>query len=191
MTSGTLCPVRAGVSVLRRRFCFPRQAHWPAPAGAGEVNSHYREIYQSQMSPINCYTCHRGQIQPVTLPPATANILPKFDDKPLEIKSSASLPSVDQVLAKYVQALGGQVALEKVTTRVMKGAMVTPGFNAPLEVYEKAPNKTLTTFRTPSGTSFMGFNGTVGATWAFCSPCIHQHRTVHLTFERSEVILQM
>jgi hypothetical protein len=44
----------------------------------------------------------------------------------------------------------------------MKGAMVTPGFNAPLEVYEKAPGKTLTTFRTPSGATFMGFNGAVG-----------------------------
>jgi len=126
------------------------------------TGSIYREIYQSQMSPINCYTCHRGQIQPVTMPPATTNILPKFDDKPSEIKSSASLPSVDQVLAKYVQALGGQAALEKVTTRVMKGALVTPGLNAPLEVYEKAPNKTLTTFRNPGGANFMGFNGTVG-----------------------------
>ena len=42
---------------------------------------------------------------------------------------SASLPTVDQVLDKYVQAIGGRDALDKVTTRVMKGSIELPGHN--------------------------------------------------------------
>lgn len=38
-------------------------------------------------------------------------------------------PSVDQILAKYVQALGGQAAYEKVTTRSMKGTVEIPDDN--------------------------------------------------------------
>src|ERR1017187_2264507 len=35
-------------------------------------------------------------------------------------------PSVDQILEKYRQALGGQTAYEKVTTRAMKGTVEIP-----------------------------------------------------------------
>jgi len=38
-------------------------------------------------------------------------------------------PSVDQVLTKYVDALGGQAAYEKVTTRIMKGSVEIPDDN--------------------------------------------------------------
>jgi hypothetical protein len=123
-----------------------------------------REIYQGPTS-INCYTCHRGQSQPASLPPAAPAAQPKFEEKPPEVKSSASLPALDQVLDRYLQALGGKAALEKVTTRAMKGALVTQGgMSAPLEIYEKAPNKTFTTFRTPSGATLMAFNGAAGWT---------------------------
>jgi len=128
-----------------------------------------REYYAGN-SPINCYTCHRGQPQPVSVPAAPSGAppsssQPKFEAKPPEVKPLASPPSVDQVLNQYVQALGGKAALERVTTRVMKGALVPQGGpNMPLEVYEKAPNKTLTMFRNPAGDNFMGFNGTVGWT---------------------------
>ena len=51
-------------------------------------------------------------------------------------------PSVDQILDKYVQAIGGQSACEKVTTRSMKGTVEIPDDNvtAPLQVVAKAPN---------------------------------------------------
>lgn len=39
-------------------------------------------------------------------------------------------PGIDQILAKYAQALGGQAAYEKVTTRAMKGAVEIPDDNA-------------------------------------------------------------
>lgn len=59
---------------------------------------------------------------------------------------AADLPTVDRILAKSVQALGGKTAIEKNTSRVMKGTIevVTFGASGPCEIYSKAPNKQLT-----------------------------------------------
>lgn len=123
-----------------------------------------REYYNGS-SPINCYTCHRGQTQPASMPPAPANTSPKSELSTPEIKLADAKVNVDAILNQYFQALGGRAALERVTTRVMTGTMVTQGgTKAPLQVYEKAPNKTLTIFRAPHGTNQMGFDGAVGWT---------------------------
>jgi hypothetical protein len=91
---------------------------------------------------VTCYTCHRGQPQPVSMPPAPANAPPKSESAPPEIKPADAKVNVDTILDHYIQSLGGRAALERVTTRVMTGTMATQGgMKAPLEVYEKAPNK--------------------------------------------------
>jgi zinc protease len=63
-----------------------------------------------------------------------------------DAKPAAKLPTVDQVLDKYVQAIGGKAAVEKQTTRVAKGSFEIAAFGASgtAEVYAKAPNKTST-----------------------------------------------
>jgi hypothetical protein len=59
---------------------------------------------------------------------------------------STPLPTVDEVLDKYVKALGGKEAVEKVSSRVEKGSLELEGMglSGPVEVYAKAPNKTVT-----------------------------------------------
>jgi photosynthetic reaction center cytochrome c subunit len=114
---------------------------------------------------VTCYTCHRGQPQPASMPPAPANATSKSELSTPEIKPADAKANVDAILNRYIQATGGRAALERVTTRVMTGTMVTQGgMKAPLEVYEKAPNKTLTIFRAPHGTNQMGFDGVIGWT---------------------------
>src|SRR5215510_10507723 len=114
---------------------------------------------------VTCYTCHRGQPQPASAPPAPANAASKSELSTPEIKPADPKANVDAILNQYVQALGGREALERVTTRVMKGTLIAQGgMKAPLEVYEKAPNKTLTIFRAPHGTNQMGFDGAIGWT---------------------------
>ena len=114
---------------------------------------------------VTCYTCHRGQPHPASTPPATANTASKSVLSAPEIKPADPKANVDAILNQYVQALGGRAALERVTTRVMTGTLVTQGgMRAPLEVYEKAPNKTLTIFRAPHGVNQMGFDGAIGWT---------------------------
>jgi outer membrane lipoprotein-sorting protein len=114
---------------------------------------------------VTCYTCHRGQPKPASMPPAPANTAPKSELSAPEIKPADAKANVDTILDQFVQALGGRAALERVTTRVMTGTLVAQGgMKAPLEVYEKAPNKTLTIFRAPHGTNQMGFDGAIGWT---------------------------
>ncbi len=114
---------------------------------------------------VTCYTCHRGQPKPVSMPPAPATTASKSELVPPEIKPADANVNVDAIFNHYIQAIGGRTALERVTTRVMKGMLVTQGgMKAPLEVYEKAPNKTFTIFRASHGTNQMGFDGAIGWT---------------------------
>jgi tetratricopeptide (TPR) repeat protein len=83
------------------------------------------------------------------------------------IESSGSLPSVDDVLKRYVQAIGGENALSSAKTRVIKGTVNIIGVSrgGTIELYAKPPNKTLTIMRAhPIGLVKMGFNGIAG--WA-------------------------
>lgn len=62
---------------------------------------------------------------------------------------ASSPPTVDQILANYIRALGGEEAYHKLKTRVMKGTIHTTGGGevGSIEIYQTAPNKgTSTTF---------------------------------------------
>lgn len=75
----------------------------------------------------------------------------------------ANWPSGDAVLAKYLDALGGKGALDKVTTRVEKGnAVLGSGRGLPIEIYAKAPDLRVSVMHTPNGESVTGYNGKDG-----------------------------
>jgi hypothetical protein len=78
----------------------------------------------------------------------------------------AALPSTDQVLDKYVAAVGGKDAIQKVTSRVAKGTIdvVTFGASGTFEQYTKsAPNRTVTTSEFAGyGTVIQCFDGKTG-----------------------------
>ena len=112
---------------------------------------------------VSCFTCHRGQTQPVSVPVVGLNLWQP--SSPSAAKQDAPLPSVDQILDRYVQAVGGRQAIEKVTSRVQKGSRVgADGVLVPEEVYTKAPNKLLVITSYPKIVFRIGFNGTQG--WA-------------------------
>src|ERR1051325_11616587 len=81
--------------------------------------------------------------------------------------AAQALPTIDQILDKFVQALGGQAAIQKINTRVSKGNFEIPSMGAggPIEMYAKAPNKNLVIINIAGfGVIQQGFNGTVA--WA-------------------------
>jgi hypothetical protein len=83
------------------------------------------------------------------------------------IVTSGSMPTVDEVLACYVQALGGAAAINAVNSRVAKGSLDIVGVsrNGSFEIYAQAPNKTLNVIQANTvGTVKLGFNGKTG--WA-------------------------
>jgi hypothetical protein len=109
---------------------------------------------------MTCYTCHRGSTKPVTMVTLPLPAAKMAEAPPL-------LPSVDDILAKYVQALGGEQAIRKVTTRVItaRGSVPTgPGGTIPVpaevEQYQKAPNLMVDIYRTKAFTVSDGFDGT-------------------------------
>src|SRR5262252_4583343 len=56
---------------------------------------------------VTCWTCHRGRDRPVTTMTMDVVYGPPNDDADDLIAQAQSVPSVDQVLAKYLQAIGG------------------------------------------------------------------------------------
>ena len=77
----------------------------------------------------------------------------------------AVTPSVDQILDKYVEALGGRGAIEKLTSRVSKGTFEADQMPGPAaeEIDAKAPNKQYMATDAPGfGLIRRGFNGAVG-----------------------------
>lgn len=101
----------------------------------------------------------KAKSQIVNVPPSTPNFA-----------NNASLPTLDAVLAKYVAAIGGRDAQRKITSRVSKGRLDVPGesFGGKLEVYAKAPNKSLTIMNAePAGLIKEGFDGRTG--WSLTS----------------------
>ncbi len=78
------------------------------------------------------------------------------------IQSADDLPSASEILAKFVKAMGGEKALRRHTSSYTTGEFSIPsqGMNGTLEVYAKAPNKSLTVVQIEGfGTIKEGFDG--------------------------------
>lgn len=75
------------------------------------------------------------------------------------------LPSLDQLLEKYVQALGGKEIIQKRTTVVIKGSFEYQGKRGTTNGYWKAPNKSGSVMDSPEfGRTSEGFDGSIA--WA-------------------------
>jgi hypothetical protein len=113
---------------------------------------------------VTCFTCHRGNVTPVSVPVVGAN---PWASGPAS-KPDAALPTVKEILARYVQALGGAEALTKINSRVAKGSRIgADGVLVPEEVYQKAPDKIVTITSYPGLVFTNGFNGS--AAWGHSS----------------------
>ncbi len=112
---------------------------------------------------VTCYSCHRGASEPVGTPiisdeepkPEAERGNPAAEAKPV-------FPPADQLLDKYLAAVGGEAALLKVTSRVEKGEISANGHQLPIEVYSKAPDKRISIMHMPNGESITAFDGKQG-----------------------------
>jgi len=92
--------------------------------------------------PGACYTCEVGKaalklmldLVPTDQRPASSPVLDP---------SVSAGTTLEQVLERYVDALGGKAALEKVTSRISKGRFEVQSLAlaGPAQIFEKAPNK--------------------------------------------------
>jgi photosynthetic reaction center cytochrome c subunit len=110
---------------------------------------------------MTCYSCHRGAAHPVGIPPVlgAGTALPRPAAPPV---AAASELTVDQIIEKHVTAIGGAEAMQKITTRVMKGAIAVGGIETPIDVITKAPNKRISITHVATGDSSTAFDGKAG-----------------------------
>lgn len=116
---------------------------------------------------VTCYTCHRGD----RIPRITPTIADVYNStfNPIEpdalLPPATTEPSADQILDKYVQALGGMQQLAKLTSLAVKGTSQAYAESPyPFEMYAKAPNQITTITHTEAGdrtTTYDGRNGWV------------------------------
>lgn len=83
------------------------------------------------------------------------------------ISVSIKLPTLAQILERYVEAIGGREAAERLTTRVCKGRFIDdrpyagPKQIIPFETYSKVPDKSLFILKHPKNKEQEGFDGKI------------------------------
>ena len=111
---------------------------------------------------VTCYSCHRGAHEPVGTPIIAEEEPQPEPEGPKPGTPQPTLPTADQILDKYVQAIGGAAALQKITSRVEKGSIAFGDQKAPVGVYSKAPDKRATVTHMGNGESVTAYDGHVG-----------------------------
>ncbi len=137
---------------------------------------------------VTCYSCHRGAVHPVNVPiltlnaastsPAAATATAKANapKEPPSEKGAAdalaaapeALPDAKTILAKYLAAVGGAAALNKITNRESTGRILGmarfPGEpdEYPIKIISEAPEKRVSTVFRGNDQSVTAFNGQEG-----------------------------
>nr|HEV7953192.1 c-type cytochrome [Candidatus Acidoferrales bacterium] len=110
---------------------------------------------------VTCYTCHRGSENPVGVPAILETEGERARPAPAAA-APATPPTADQLLAKYIDAIGGAAAVSKITTRVEKGNTILGENKTPIDLYMKAPNMRYSVTHGTNGDSITAFDGTAG-----------------------------
>jgi hypothetical protein len=116
---------------------------------------------------VTCYTCHRGTNGAPRMPP-----LPVAGDHPAAAPTLTpapaptprpARPTPEQILQKYVDAVGGRAALAKVQTTVLKGTREgAQNSSLPIEVTLKGADKMALVANVPQGGMTQAFSGAQG-----------------------------
>lgn len=103
---------------------------------------------------VTCFTCHRGQTTTAGLPsmPLAKSGHEGLNDPKPPAAPARPRPTVDEIFARYLQAVGGEPATST-RTLVMKGTRVaSQNRNWPNEITWSAPDKLLSVATLPNGT---------------------------------------
>jgi photosynthetic reaction center cytochrome c subunit len=112
---------------------------------------------------LTCYSCHRGDLRPKAVPNLAAQYAEHVEDaNEVVINRIPGGPTADQVLEKFIQALGGAQRLAGVTSYTGKGTFIgfeTEQTKVPVEVYAKAPSQRSMVVHTRIGDSVRVYDG--------------------------------
>jgi photosynthetic reaction center cytochrome c subunit len=140
---------------------------------------------------VTCNTCHRGSQRPVGTPIiAEGGPRAVTESVPVEDISTINAPQAEQIIAKYVEAIGGAAALQKVNTRQEKGTINVSGRNLPIEILSRAGGKQLTVIHLPNGDSVTAYDGSSGWISAPNRP-VREISSVEVASAQAEADLQL
>jgi hypothetical protein len=116
---------------------------------------------------VTCNTCHRGSARPISIPIISEDPKP-LTNPPIDTEDQLppNLPSPDQLIEKYVQALGGPSAIQKISTRVEKGTADFGGHEISVDIFDETPAQRTTVMHLPNGDNVTAFDGKQGWTAA-------------------------
>jgi photosynthetic reaction center cytochrome c subunit len=116
---------------------------------------------------VTCYSCHHGNERPKVIP-SLAEQYGVAPEDPNEVEILANPqpgPSADQILDKYIQAVGGAQKVAALKTFVGKGTFEgydTYHQKVPMEIYAKAPGQLTQIVHGQNGDSTTVFDGMAG-----------------------------
>jgi photosynthetic reaction center cytochrome c subunit len=156
-------------------FCHDDESSW---AGYAKDNEHKQTARKMilMMNAINksyfggarkltCYSCHRGTDFPEVTPNLAEQYSAPVVEQPDVITEQAEgAPSADQILDKYLQALGGAQRLAGISSFVAKGTY--QGYaevdKSPIDIMAKAPGQRVTIIHTSNGDWTTAYDGRTG-----------------------------
>jgi len=152
-------------------FCHVTQPQWAPDKDDKEEKRRARQMIAMTQSinqghfkgqpEVGCATCHGGLSHPRSVAP-----LVEEKPKPPQFRSARGqqLPSVEEVVQAYEKAIGGQPAIQKLSTRTVKATLTTSqGQTLQIELVQKAPDKTRSIITLPNGqVREQVFNGAAG-----------------------------
>jgi photosynthetic reaction center cytochrome c subunit len=115
---------------------------------------------------VTCYTCHRGVQHPEVTPSLAEQYGPPPPADPDRVEVLPNTPdstsAAEQILDKFIQAVGGAQQLAKLNSFAAKGTYV--GFDTdfqkvPSEIFAKAPDQRTMTNHLPGGDDTTTYDG--------------------------------
>ena len=118
---------------------------------------------------VTCYTCHHGRLRPTTTIALDALYGPPNEEKDDVVAPGEGGPSADQILDKYIQALGGAQRLAGIKSFIATGTSVGYeglGGGGQFQIFGKAPDQRTVQIvfkdHPERGDSTRAYNGSTG-----------------------------
>jgi hypothetical protein len=114
---------------------------------------------------VSCYTCHRGSPTPRVVPSLMEQYSEPAPDDPNDVEINSRVtasPSADDILDRYIQAIGGAQRVNALTSFTGTGRY--EGFDSyhgkvPVDVFAKATGERSTIVHTQNGDSITAYDG--------------------------------
>lgn len=112
---------------------------------------------------VTCYSCHRGSLKPQAIPAVDDHSRMQTAESREEILPANSA-TADQLIERYIDALGGASAIEAVTSRRELGTSKLEGRTVSIEILDQDPNKQVSVWHGQAGDRIAAFDGSQGWT---------------------------